>query len=270
MLRAVLFDLGDTLWQMPIPIERGHLHTLVARAVTRTLDGHGLPAGWDAVCFAADLHTAMEAALESAHHGNLAAPDGPAILERVASRHGLTLDPDLRDALWQAAFIHPDSLGRQVYPDAAETLAWLRGHGYAVGVVSNRWFGGPLLAAELQSAGLAAYVTAAVCSCDCGWLKPHPEIFARALAALDVPAGDALLVGDSPLADLQPAAMLGMRTCWKRNGSRLHPLPPGLHPDHRIDDLREIRWLPYFFARREAGALPAASAVPDETAEERR
>jgi putative hydrolase of the HAD superfamily len=48
----------------------------------------------------------------------------------------------------------------------------------------------------LEEFGVLDLVDAAVLSCEVGYAKPGPEIFARALSSLDVAAGDAVLVDD--------------------------------------------------------------------------
>jgi pyrimidine 5'-nucleotidase len=47
---------------------------------------------------------------------------------------------------------------------------------------------------------------------DMGLIKPDPEIYRRAAAAIGVPPEQCMSVGDRPHVDLQPAAAIGMRT----------------------------------------------------------
>ena len=60
--------------------------------------------------------------------------------------------------------------------------------------------------------GLAERLDTAVFSSEVGLRKPHPEIFRRALEALQVAPERALFVGDSRNADIRGAQALGMRT----------------------------------------------------------
>jgi len=73
-----------------------------------------------------------------------------------------------------------------------------------------------------------------------GWLpKPHPDAYRRMLTALGVRARTAALVEDS-VANLAPAAALGMTTVWVRPGRGEDGEPPD-HVHHVTDDL--AAWL---------------------------
>ena len=71
-------------------------------------------------------------------------------------------------------------------------------------------------------------------------MKPHPEVFHEALAAVGVddPAR-AVFVGDRPLDDIAGAKGVGMRAVLRR-----HPYAPASpddpEPDAAIDDLAEL------------------------------
>ena len=49
-------------------------------------------------------------------------------------------------------------------------------------------------------------------------MKPHPSIFAAALQLVDVPAGDAVMVGDSVRQDVEGALRAGMRAVLLHRG----------------------------------------------------
>ena len=100
------------------------------------------------------------------------------------------------------------STGWVPYPDTVPVLETLRERGVRIAVVSNVGFD---LAAVFAGHGLETLVDAFVLSCDVGVMKPHPEIFRRACAALDVRPERALMVGDNPRADAG-ACDLGIRT----------------------------------------------------------
>jgi HAD superfamily hydrolase (TIGR01509 family) len=79
-----------------------------------------------------------------------------------------------------------------VYPDTAFVLTSLRQNGIRTAVVSN-------IAWDIRSVLTAADAAADeyVLSFEVGTAKPDPRIFREALARLDVPAHEALMVGDS-------------------------------------------------------------------------
>lgn len=73
------------------------------------------------------------------------------------------------------------------------------------------------IAVELGRLGIARHFFAIVTSSDIGWRKPHPLAFEAALAALGVPAGRTVMVGNELEADVAGAKAMGMRTvhfCW--------------------------------------------------------
>jgi putative hydrolase of the HAD superfamily len=123
-----------------------------------------------------------------------------------------------------------------LFEDALPVLADLRGRGLKIGLVSNG-------ARDLEefAAHHGLEVDAMVGSRAHGRVKPDPSIFAAALAALEVEAEAAAMVGDSFEDDIEGARALGIRAILLDRD--------GLRPDvpDRIDTLL---------------ALPAALGLP--------
>jgi 2-haloacid dehalogenase len=69
--------------------------------------------------------------------------------------------------------------------------------------------------------------------------KPDPRIFQRACDALPVPAGEAVMVGDTPESDVQGAHQAGLRAVWL---NRDHRDWPGnlARPDAVIGELGQL------------------------------
>jgi FMN phosphatase YigB (HAD superfamily) len=104
---------------------------------------------------------------------------------------------------------------------------------WRLGVVSN--FTGNLETCLVELHLRAPF--AIVCdSAVVGVSKPDPRIFEIALARLSADPSDAWMVGDNPMADLVPAAGLGLRTCWLAPPTDDRALPPGI-PTARIASL---------------------------------
>ena len=125
------------------------------------------------------------------------------------------------------------------YPEAAATLTSLRAAGQSIGVCSN-W--GWELNGFLEQVGLLHLVDVAVTSARAGSRKPHPDIYARSMAALGVDAADVIFVGDSWEPDVRGPRQLGMTAVhvW-RSEDRTGQLPPVLEPgDHRVGDLTGV------------------------------
>lgn len=131
---------------------------------------------------------------------------GPADHHRVFHElidAGPGIDRRFADALYET-MLDP----WHAYTDTVPTLQALRDLGVSVAVLSNV---GVHIDHVLERSGIAAHVDARVLSYEVGHVKPDPEIFIAALAALDLPADRVLMVGDSPKDDVGAAA-LGIRT----------------------------------------------------------
>ena len=174
---------------------------------------------------------------------------GPEGYVRIGARHGLTLDPERYEAARLAAIadlrLHPElvhdtelwvrftedivvGMGGEpvlarscavelvrawerhenffLYDDTLPALAELRRHGLRLALVSN---GQRDLEEFARHHSLD--IDACVGSLAHGRVKPHRSIFEAALAALDVEAAEAAMVGDSYDDDIAGARALGMR-----------------------------------------------------------
>ncbi len=67
--------------------------------------------------------------------------------------------------------------------------------------------------------------------------KPMPHIFRVALARLDVPPGDAAMIGDSLASDVAGAQAVGLRTIWLAPPDAL---PGAIRPDLTIQSFAEL------------------------------
>ena len=93
-------------------------------------------------------------------------------------------------------------------PGAVECLQALRGAGVRIGALSDY-----PATAKLTAMGLSALFDVVVCAQDrdVGSLKPNPAGLQIVLTRLDVPAGQAVYVGDRPEIDARAAGAAGMR-----------------------------------------------------------
>jgi HAD superfamily hydrolase (TIGR01509 family) len=97
---------------------------------------------------------------------------------------------------------------RRIGLGVREALEQLRGAGFKLGVVSNSEGTIEQMLIEID---LRPLLDAVVDSSVVGFTKPDPRIFQIALDQLGVAAGDALMVGDSPSADVDGASAAGIR-----------------------------------------------------------
>lgn len=104
----------------------------------------------------------------------------------------------------------------------AEAVEMPQAHLEAVGALAKRFRLGlvsnfdhaPTAHAILSRYGLDEFLDPIVISDEFGWRKPQPAIFARALTAVGVDAGEALYVGDTPFEDVHGGRGAGLDVAW--------------------------------------------------------
>ena len=98
-----------------------------------------------------------------------------------------------------------------VDPGARAALDALAASGILLGVISNTMrTSGDVVRQVLDRAGLLAYFRVLTFSDECGIRKPARAIFQGTLALLDVPAHEAVHVGDDPILDVEGPRDAGM------------------------------------------------------------
>lgn len=107
---------------------------------------------------------------------------------------------------------------------------------YPMVLVSN-FYGN--VEAVLKDFGLNTYFDKIIESAVVGVRKPDPKIFELGLQALDLPAEDVLVVGDSYKKDIVPAMSLGCQTLWLKGRGWTADEDAILHPAI-ISDLSQV------------------------------
>lgn len=92
-----------------------------------------------------------------------------------------------------------------------QVLEHLKQAGYPMVLVSN-FYGN--INQVLKDAGIDGYFQNVIESAVVGVRKPNPAIFALGVCALDLPASQVLVVGDTYGKDIIPAHKLGCHTLW--------------------------------------------------------
>lgn len=92
-----------------------------------------------------------------------------------------------------------------------QVLEHLKQEGYPMVLVSN-FYGN--INQVLKDAGIDGYFKEVIESAVVGVRKPNPAIFALGVCALDLPASQVLVVGDTYSKDIMPAHKLGCCTLW--------------------------------------------------------
>ena len=255
-VRAVLFDLGDTLWHFPEMPPFEVIRNETVRRVSDLLRAWGVDPTGDLLFLGRDIRIAVERAVEEAYNGDCVSPHFPTVAREAAAAKGVVISDEQAIELWHTWNLGGVFLGRTLFPDVIPTFEWLRERGYRIGSVTNRALGGEPFRHELGHFGLLDYFEVLSISCDVGYMKPHAAIFEHALEALGVAPEETVMVGDSLRADVAGSQVLGMTAVWKRNhhshdDDRPLTLPNGegpivVVPDYTIETLGELPGLPIF------------------------
>jgi HAD superfamily hydrolase (TIGR01509 family) len=95
--------------------------------------------------------------------------------------------------------------------------------------------------AKVTALGLAACFDVIVYAGELSRAKPDPEVFQRALQALEVRPEASVFVGDHPVRDILGARRVGMRALRVLTGEfRQLPDDPRWGPEHRLESLRDL------------------------------
>jgi FMN phosphatase YigB (HAD superfamily) len=144
------------------------------------------------------------------------------------------------DRLRAAVTVPLDLVGALV-PGTPEALRWCKRRGLVVGLITNTLSrGDEEVRRDWERFGLADMVDHVVSSHTIGWQKPHEAIFRRALQLSRVASSDAVMVGDRMVQDVWGAKRLGMRAIWRRPLAGAPQEPVDVDPDAVIDDLTQL------------------------------
>lgn len=237
-LRAVLFDMGDTL--VDLGEGRGSYEARVMLRVARVFDalstrGVSLP---EQEVFCHSLAVDSEAQYQAALTQQLGI-DAAAVMRRFLQAQGLPVSDDLVEAAAEAYCRGGPELVAPLRLGALETVAALKERGLLVGAISNTIQPGRYLTTNMDRWGLNGFFDVRVYSSDVGVAKPHPHIFRVALERLAVDPGDAVYVGDRLVPDVGGSQAVGMKGVLIEVAHRVESHPT-IVPDARIKELPEL------------------------------
>lgn len=213
MIRAVLFDLDDTLYDESSYVRSGFLQVALQISGAAGLD-------------AQTVFRFMLAELERSGRGR--------VFDATLQQFGLPVTPEAVAELVACYRTHRPAI--ELHADAARCLQSLQR--VFVAVVTD---GLPVMQRNKVAAlGLEARVQSVVYCWALQRPKPDPAGFRQALAQLGVEAAEALIVGDRPDHDMAAAAALGVPAVRVRRG-RFAKAPEGPWPAVSVvDDLQEL------------------------------
>jgi len=237
VLRAVLFDWGDTLFHFAYDEE---LLEAGWEAGLATLDHDGLPGPDETAARFREQYLPLLFV-----PGSVDEVEYPGMIRELLEGFGVEVDDGALDrflaaehAAWEPA--------RQMGAQTHALLDSLRDRGLATGLVSNAFDPGWLLHEDLARMGLAERLDAAVFSSEIGMRKPHPAIFEAVLSRLGVAPEETLFVGDRRYEDVRGAKELGMTTVlalWFRADDDERGLDPDFEAFTPMDVLNVVRRL---------------------------
>jgi putative hydrolase of the HAD superfamily len=211
VVRAVLFDLGNTLVSY---YGSSEFPSILRSCLRRALSAAGI-----SVSKLDKPRLFAHAMRLNKERDDLAVRPLADRLQELFSPYAELTNTKLADACH--AFLEPIFASAKPDVAAPRVLEALRRGGVKTGIVSNTPWGSPASSwrAELARHGLLDQVDAVVFCVDVGWRKPHPAPFQRALAHLEVPASQAIFVGDDPRWDVLGAERVGLHPLLLLNGS---------------------------------------------------
>ena len=237
MLRAVLFDWGDTLFHFAYDEE---LLEAGWRAGLATLERDDLPGPDETATVFRERYLPLLWV-----PGSVDEVEYPEMIRELLGGFGVDLEDEQLDrflAAEHAAWDPARVMGNQTHA----LLDSLRERELLTGLVSNAFDPGWLLHQDLASMGLAERLDAAVFSSEVGKRKPHPAVFEATLTKLGVAPEEALFVGDRRYEDVRGAKELGMTTVqafWFRADDDERGLDPDYEAFTAMDVLNVARRL---------------------------
>ncbi|MEZ4736861.1 MAG: HAD family hydrolase [Caldilineaceae bacterium] len=213
MIKAVLFDLDETLLDREAMIER-------------FLVGQYARLGLQTPSY--ELYRARFKQLDE--HGYA---DRYQVFQTLAAEFALPLSAeellaDFRRHVWQDC---------QPFPDAHTVLKELRSRGYPLGLITNG--SSEAQRGKLSAADLAGYFAVILISEEQTIRKPEAAIFLRAAEKLSAAPTECIFIGDNPQADIAGAHAVGMTTVWRR-GYLPWPAQLSITADYTIDELSQV------------------------------
>lgn len=219
-LRALSFDLDDTLWEVDPVLVRAEraLSAWLAERHPRMAELHTPDASRTLRQSVAARHP------ERAHDLTWVRTES---LRHLAREGGYP--PEVADEAF--GVFHAARCEVDPYPDVAPALEALARR-YPLYALSNG-------NADIRRTPLAAHFTLGVSASDAGAAKPDRRIFDHLLALAALEPGHVLHVGDDPVTDVHGAREAGCRTIWvnRRDAEWPEHLDP---PDAVVSDLDEL------------------------------
>jgi putative hydrolase of the HAD superfamily len=219
-LRAIIFDLDNTLWDVgPVILRAEHaMLDFLARNYPRVTSRHDLDS-------MRDIRARMALAHPQHRH------DFTWLRIEALKYHAA--DAGYDETMAHAAFEEFYRVRNEVvlYEDTMPALDSLRPH-YRLFAISNG-------NADVARIGLGHCFERSLAARDAGMLKPDPRIFQQLLEAAGLATDDVVHVGDDPDADVEGARAAGVRPVWLNRDRSPWPLASPA-PEMTITSLADL------------------------------
>jgi FMN hydrolase / 5-amino-6-(5-phospho-D-ribitylamino)uracil phosphatase len=194
-VRAVAFDLDNTLWDIAPVIERAEarLHAWLHEHCPRIPESVSL----------ADMRAAREALAREEPHN---AHDFTYLRVTALARHARECgyEEEVAHRAFEVFFAARNEL--DLFADVRPALERLRTR-YLLATFSNG-------NADLARVGLADFFVVSLNARQIGVGKPHPRCFERIAEELRVSLHEIVYVGDDPILDVEASRAAGLRSAW--------------------------------------------------------
>jgi HAD superfamily hydrolase (TIGR01549 family) len=234
-LKAVLFDLGDTLmysadpWPPVYEQAGGKLSEVLCLLDTRI----------QCETFCSDFLRKLDEYYTDRDR-NLLETSTMTLLKQILKETGITELPEflLRGALDE--FYAITQKNWRLETDAIPMLETLKSQGFHLGLISNAGDNRDVFQL-VERFNIEQYFDFILTSAACGYRKPHPRIFELALTHWGYMPDEIAMVGDRLDADIGGAGPLGIYTIWVKRRAKNPQVPRfASKADAEVDNLGEI------------------------------
>lgn len=192
MIKAVLFDLDDTLYREQDFVEQafGNVAAVMAGYLAERSGGGEAQTP-------ESLSRQMLRLLEEEGRG--------VIFNRLCERYGVDIPVGELVGIYRET-----EPVLSLYPDGEKFLAWLEGRKIKTGLITDG--NAPVQHRKIRALGLDRRLDVVLASDELELAKPDPEVYTYCLGKLGIEPGEAVYVGDNPLKDFVGARQIGMKT----------------------------------------------------------
>ncbi len=236
MVKAILFDLADTLLQFD-RLDHRELFVLGAKDTYRHLHGTNVLLPKFEVYTRAHFRAFRRKYIWS----NIRRRDFNVndVICRVLSKLEIAVPgADIPELVWR--WYKPVVQRGTVAIGTRAMLREFQRRGLKLAIVSNTCAPDYCLDRHLEHEKLLEFFPTRIYSSNTLYRKPHPEIFRVALDRIGVNPVDAIFVGDLLGADIKGARRVGMTTVWKPAQRTLSSRRRRIHPDHEIQAITDL------------------------------